>query len=488
MPGKISVGPISRRRISMRKYRKYLSGAVVLLINILMICMLLQCFIHFLAPHNHHLLRYSRIFAIIVITFPVMYAALNRLFGGYAIGVENKKSIVFSLSLRVLITDVFTYVEYLIMSYHSIVRNTLAPRDGEIPALFYAFLVQVVIITLMTLLGNFLYYKIQPPEKCCLVTSSTEELKHVIPKIRKYARRYTIETIVDYRDPDIHKQIKAHETVFFYGIPTDERVHLIEYSYHQNKNIYYSGEICDVITRYSRITILDDLPFMEVLRDRMRVEQRVIKRAMDILLGTVGLVISTPIMLICAIAVKLCDGGPVFYRQDRITGDDRVFSIYKFRTMYEKSGRDFRSAGINDDRITPIGRIIRKTRMDELPQLLNIIRGDMSIVGPRPEMVSNVQKYLGELPEFKYRTRMKAGLTGIAQIEGKYNTSPRDKLILDLMYIENFSIWLDIKLMINTLKIFFKKDSTEGFHSEDYPELEKYRFAADEIEKKSANG
>ena len=485
---KYRLSRFTRRRISMRNYRKHIGSAVVLLSNVLMIIMLLQCFIHFLAPHNHHLLRFSRIFAIIVITFPVMYAALSRLFGGYDIGVESKKTIVFSLSLRVLLTDVFTYVEYLIMSYHSIVRNTLAPRDGEIRSLIFAFLVQMLIITAMTILGSFLFYRIKPPEKCCLVTSSVEELKHVIPKIRKYTRRYTIETIVDYRDPDVHKQIKAHETIFFYGIPVDERIRLIEYSYHQNKNIYYSGEISDVITRYSRIAILDDLPFMEVLRDRMRIEQRIIKRAMDIIFSVAGLVITSPIMLVCAIAIKLCDGGPVFYRQDRITGDDRVFSIYKFRTMYEKSGRDFRSAGVNDDRITPIGRIIRKTRMDELPQLLNIIRGDMSIVGPRPEMVSNVQKYLGELPEFKYRTRMKAGLTGIAQIEGKYNTSPRDKLILDLMYIENFSLWLDVKLMINTLRVFFKKDSTEGFHSEDFPELENYRFIADEIEKKSANG
>ena len=472
----------------MRKYRKYVGSAMVFVMNVLMIIMLLQCFIHFLAPYNHHLLRFSRIFAIIVITFPVMYAALSRLFGGYDVGVERKKNIVFSLSLRVLLTDVFTYVEYLIMSYHSIVRNTLAPREGEIRSLLFAFVVQMIIITVMTVIGSFLYYKIQPPEKCCLITSSTEELKHVVPKIRKYQRRFTIETIVDHRDPEVHKRIKEHETIFFCGIPTDERIRLIEYGYHQNKNIYYSGEISDVITRYSRIMILDDLPFMEVRSDRMRFEQRVLKRAIDIIFSLAGLIITSPIMLVCAIAVKLCDGGPVFYRQDRITGDDRVFSIYKFRTMYEKSGKDFRSAGVNDDRITPIGRIIRKTRMDELPQLINIIRGDMSIVGPRPEMVSNVQKYLGELPEFKYRTRMKAGLTGIAQIEGKYNTSPRDKLILDLMYIENFSIWLDIKLMINTLKIFFKQDSTEGFHSEDYPELENYRFIADEIEKKSANG
>lgn len=471
----------------MQKYRRRISGIVVFALNIIMILALLMCFILFLAPHNRHLLRFSRIFSIIVITFPIMYAAFARLFGGYSIGVENCKSIIFSLTLRVLITDAITYVEYLVMSYHRVMRNTLAPQDGEILSLFYAFCAQVVIIVAMVLLGDFLFFRIRPPENCCLITSSNEELKHVAPKINKYARRYHIQTIVDYRDPQVFDKIKAHETIFFCGVPTSRRVPLIEYCYHLNKNIYFSSEISDVVTRYSRVLILDDLPFMEALSDRMRVEQRIIKRLMDISLSAIALVVFSPIMLACAVAIKLCDGGPVFYRQDRITVGNRVFSIYKFRTMYEKSGNDFRSAGVDDDRITPVGRVIRKTRMDELPQLINIIRGDMSIVGPRPEMVSNVQKYMGELPEFKYRTRMKAGLTGIAQIEGKYNTSPRDKLILDLMYIENYSVWLDIKLMINTLKVFFKKDSTEGFHIEEHPELEKYRFVADEIQDRAAN-
>ena len=472
----------------MHRYRKWLSGLVVLILNVIMVIMLMLCFIFFLAPHNKHLLRFSRIFSIIVITFPVMYGAFSRLFGGYSIGVEKNKTIIFGLSIRVLLTDVIIYIEYLIMSYNSVYRNSLAPKEGEIPTLMLAFVAQSIIISGMTVLGNFLYFKIRPPEKCCLITSSRDELKHVVPKIRKYRRRFKIQTIVDYRDPEVYRKIRAHEAVFFYGIPTDERVRLIEYCYHLNKNIYYSSEVCDVINRYARVTILDDMPIMEVLNDRMRVEQTFIKRTVDILFSLIGLVVASPIMAACAIAIKACDGGPVFYRQDRVTAGGRIFSIYKFRTMYEASGKDFRSAGVDDDRITPAGRIIRKTRMDELPQLINIIRGDMSIVGPRPEMVSNVEKYLGELPEFKYRTRMKAGLTGIAQIEGKYNTSPRDKLILDLMYIENYSVWLDLKLMVNTLKVFIKKDSTEGFHSEDHPELDRYRFMADEIEKKSANG
>ena len=214
------------------------------------------------------------------------------------------------------------------------------------------------------------------------------------------------------------------------------------------------------------------MAFNEVINDRMTLEQRFLKRAMDIVVSALGLMVLCPLMLLCALAIKLCDGGPVFYRQDRVTGDNRIFSIFKFRTMQPGVGNIHRSASVNDDRITPVGRILRRTRMDELPQLINILRGDMSLVGPRPEMVDNVKKYLGELPAFTYRTRMKAGLTGYAQIEGKYNTSPRDKLILDLMYIENYSVWLDVKLIIFTLRVFFKKDSTEGFMVRNFPEIE----------------
>lgn len=137
----------------------------------------------------------------------------------------------------------------------------------------------------------------------------------------------------------------------------------------------------------------------------------------------------------------------------------------KFRTMYvnacDAAGQ---SACVNDDRITRVGRVLRKYRIDELPQLFNVLLGDMSIVGPRPEMLENVDRYTQEVPEFEYRKQMKAGLTGMAQIDGKYNTTPKDKVILDLLYIENFSLMMDAKLILRTATIFFRRDSTEGFY------------------------
>jgi lipopolysaccharide/colanic/teichoic acid biosynthesis glycosyltransferase len=175
------------------------------------------------------------------------------------------------------------------------------------------------------------------------------------------------------------------------------------------------------------------------------------------------MVITSPLMLVSAIAIKVCDGGHIIFKQKRMTKDGRVFSVYKFRTMREENSVN-RSVTEDDERITPPGKFLRKTRMDELPQVFNIIKGDMSIVGPRPEMLENVEKYTNALPEFQYRLRVKAGLTGLAQIQGKYNTSPKDKLMMDLMYIQQYSIWQDLKLIFQTLTIFLKaSESTEAF-------------------------
>ena len=172
-------------------------------------------------------------------------------------------------------------------------------------------------------------------------------------------------------------------------------------------------------------------------------------------------------MLVTAIAIKLYDGGPVLYKQVRCTMNQRQFSIMKFRSMRTDAERDgvARLAQKNDNRITPIGKIIRKCRIDELPQLLNILKGDMSFIGPRPERPEIIAQYVEVMPEFVFRMKVKAGLAGFAQVYGKYNTTPYDKLKLDLTYIEQYSVWLDLKLMLLTLKILIKPESTEGVDS-----------------------
>ena len=221
-------------------------------------------------------------------------------------------------------------------------------------------------------------------------------------------------------------------------------------------------KISDILVRSAEDMTLFDTPLIMARNGQISIEQAFLKRILDIIIAGTACVIAFPLMAITAAAIKLQDGGPVIYRQRRLTLNGHVFYVYKFRSMTMDAEKDgiARLACIDDNRITPIGAIIRKIRFDELPQLFNILKGDMSIVGPRPERPEIAEQYEKEMPEFHYRLRVKAGLTGYAQIFGKYNTTPYDKL--DLHYIQNYSFMLDIKLIIQTVKILFMKDSTEG--------------------------
>ena len=204
-------------------------------------------------------------------------------------------------------------------------------------------------------------------------------------------------------------------------------------------------------------------------------DQRLAKRIIDFVCALILCIISSPIMLVTAILIKAYDQGPVLYKQVRCTRDMKEFHILKFRSMRVDAEKDgvARLASKNDDRITPIGRFIRMVRIDELPQLFNILKGDMTFIGPRPERPEIIMQYMENMPEFIFRTKVKAGLAGYAQVYGKYNTTPYDKLKLDLFYIENYSIWLDIKLMLLTLKILFRPESTEGVDNSQTTALKK---------------
>ena len=210
---------------------------------------------------------------------------------------------------------------------------------------------------------------------------------------------------------------------------------------------------------------MDDAAFLSMEYNKISFYQRLVKRLGDILISMAALVFFLPFIMIISLLIKLEDGGPVIFRQSRLTADGRTFTIRKFRTMISRSEDEVfqTSITVNDPRITRVGAFLRKYRLDEIPQFYNILIGDMSVVGPRPEMMANVARYKMELPSFVYREKMKAGLTGYAQIEGRYNTTAEDKLMMDMMYIESFSVWLDIKLILRTFTVLFKKESTQGF-------------------------
>lgn len=443
----------------MRKMVKKLQNTVVLFLKIVLFVGIFFIYFGLIGSKNEQLFRLSRTAGVTMLTFVTVGLGMIAAYGSYDIGKRKSKPIIYSLGLATVITDAVTHLELSIMNTNAANNKTFMIENWGL--LVLVVILQILFIVFMTYLGNYIYFKINKPEKSCVITDSQESLNQVYYGIHKFKLQYRIKYIVDYRDPDCKKYIDECDTVFLYNVPTVERRDITEYCYQQMKNMYFNPEISDVVEMNSKHVILDDVSLINFNVSELSLEQKILKRAMDLIVSTVGLILSSPIWLIAAIAIKLDDGGSIFFKQNRATKDGKIFDVYKFRTMKENVANY--SVTDDDDRITAVGKVLRKTRMDELPQILNIFKGDMSLVGPRPEMLKNVYNYTKELPEFEYRLRVKAGLTGYAQIAGKYNTSPKDKLILDLMYIENYTIWKDIKLLLQTLIIFFKSDSTEAF-------------------------
>ena len=313
---------------------------------------------------------------------------------------------------------------------------------------------------------NIIYLKNQAPRDLLMVYGNENALR-LESKMAVRTDKYHFSEMMSVEEgyEKICEKIQKHDSVLLNDVPAQIRNDVLKYCYTNAIRVYATPKLSDIIMSGADEINLFDTPLRLIKGNGLTLEQRFLKRAMDIVLCSIAMVIAAPIMLIVAIAIKLEDGGPVFFTQKRATIDGKTFDILKFRSMIvdaEKFGEVI-PATDRDPRITKVGNIIRATRIDELPQILNILKGEMSIVGPRPERVEHVEKYSKEVPEFSYRLKVKGGLTGYAQIYGKYNTSAYDKLRLDLMYIEKYSLLLDIKLILMTLQIMLRKESTEGF-------------------------
>ncbi len=448
----------------MKKLIADLQRTIVFVMKVILYLSLIGIFFLLFSIDNWQILKFSRTAGVTLVTFVVVGLAMTAAYGGYDVGKRKSKPIIYSIGLATAITDLVTYLQLTIMNTNAANNQTF--KFENIGILCLTLIIQLLIIALMTYLGNYIYFRINHPEKCCIIAQNKEvcnhpEFENILSGIMKFKKQYHINDVIGYKNDDLLEIILRNDTVFLINIPIKERTEIVEYCYRYGKNIYFNPEIADVIELTASHVVLDDVSLVAAPVHELSLEQRIIKRCMDLFVSALAILITSPIWIICAASIKLYDHGSVFFKQKRATKDGKVFEVYKFRTMKEHSVNY--SAKTDDDRITPVGKILRKIRMDELPQLLNILKGEMSLVGPRPEMLENVYSYTKELPEFRYRLKVKAGLTGYAQIAGKYNTSPRDKLILDLMYIEQYSIWKDIKLIFQTLIIFFKSDSTEAF-------------------------
>ena len=392
----------------------------------------------------------------------VLYLLIGRWLHAFKIGVERKASVIASQFLTLLSVDFFElFISCAITGQFRYFILFL-----RIYAL--VFLVQTVINCVLTIPMINLYRHVFPPLQIVEIIGTHHNM--LIEKINEVPYKYHIAEIIksDENADVIEEAIKQYDAVLINDISAERKNEILKKCYEFNRRVYYVPKISDVLVKASEELNLFDTPLFLNRNSGMTKWQEYVKRLFDLLLSSVAIIVFSPIMLITALCIYLEDLGPVFYKQERVTLNGKKFEILKFRSMVvdaEKDGRPH-PAGEKDDRITKVGHIIRGCRIDELPQLLNILKGDMSIVGPRPERVEHVEQYCREIPEFAFRHKVKGGLTGYAQVYGKYNTTALDKLKLDLLYITNYSLLLDLQIVFQTLKILFQKESTEGFSQE----------------------
>ncbi|MCM1268694.1 MAG: sugar transferase [Bacteroidales bacterium] len=397
---------------------------------------------------NGHLLMIL-IYFVLLFFFASMYGALKI---GYLKPTDVFISEVFSL----LIVNVISYFQISLMANWIVAVRPIAET----------MLIQAVISAVWVYVCNACYYKAFPPRDI-LIVHGERPIDDIVSKFESRRDKYRIEKTMNVSEgmEAVKREInEKYGAVVLWDIPVDERNELLKLCYSRSIRVYMMPRISDVLVKGADQLHLFDTPVYLTREYSLKVEQRLAKRLIDLICSILLLVIASPFMLVTALAIKLYDGGPVFYKQIRCTRDRKEFYILKFRSMRVDAEKDgvARLASKNDSRITPVGKFIRATRIDELPQLINILKGEMSFIGPRPERPEIIEQYLEEMPEFAFRMKVKAGLAGYAQVYGKYNTTPYDKLKLDLTYIEQYSVWLDLKLMMLTLKILIKPESTEG--------------------------
>ncbi|MBQ9249578.1 MAG: exopolysaccharide biosynthesis polyprenyl glycosylphosphotransferase [Oscillospiraceae bacterium] len=444
----------------MRDNRKNVVLSVINMINVVLVTIpFVYCWYRFFAPAMIHP-YYRRGNWAVILVFVVLYVLFGRVYDGFSISTKRITESVYSQCMAILFTDAVMYIVIFLLAQY---------LPAPVPMLLN-FMAQVILTGVGTILSHKWYFSTFQPNRSIVVYDTRQGMEDMIEKYRmqKEFRVCKIVSISEcLEDLDMLQEM---DTVFMSGVHSHERNIVLKYCVERGIEMYVIPRVGDLIMSGAKRMHLFYLPILKVGRYDPSLYYVFFKRVMDIVLSILALIILSPLFLISAIAVKVYDGGPVFYRQRRLTKDGREFDIIKFRSMRvdaESDGVARLSTGDKDDRITPVGRILRKLRLDELPQLFCILAGDMSICGPRPERPELAAQIEKTLPEFRLRLQTKAGLTGYAQVYGKYNTSPYDKLQMDLMYIANPSFLEDMRIIFATVKILFQPESTEGVLTEE---------------------
>lgn len=404
---------------------------------------------------------------VLIAIYCVMVAIFFKAYGGFKLGYLKKTDMLYSQLISLFSVNIITY--FLV---------SLIGRDFMVgmPIIIMT-LADFIILAAWTFITGKIYFLIYPPRKLIILYGSHQAAALVLKMSQRVDKYMICESVsINESRETVCDLILKYEGIIICDIPADMRNDYLKFCFENSRRAYIAPKISDIIIRGADDIRLFDTPLLLCRNCGLDFEQRLFKRIFDIVFSLVALVPALPLMLICALFIKLYDKGPVFYTQKRLTIDNKEFNVYKFRSMIVNAEKDGvpQLCADDDSRITPVGKVLRKFRLDELPQLFNILKGDMSVVGPRPERPELCRQYEKEMPEFGFRLKVKAGLTGYAQVTGVYDTSPYDKLKMDLMYIENYSLRMDLQIILMTIKtmLFPGKTNAETedgvFHTEQH--------------------
>lgn len=393
--------------------------------------------------------------ASVAFIYLMLILILGRIYGVYRVGVSRIRHLLYAQGLTIFFSCAICYGAICVLMLRFV---------NPLP-LLVLLVVQAVWCTVWCLLSNRIYFCLHSPQKTVVLYGTEDDLR-VLDGIEYLDRKFTIidQIAATGSREELQKALDGAEVAFLTGLSGDLRNELMKYCITRDIQCYFPPRVGDVLVSGAEHMQAFRIPLMRVQQAKPPVAYLAAKRAVDVVASLVGIVLTSPVMLATAIAIKAYDKGPVLYKQVRLTKDRKEFKVLKFRSMRADAEKDgvARLATENDVRITPVGRFIRKCRIDELPQLFNILKGDMTVVGPRPERPEIARQYEQEIPSFGLRLQVKAGLTGYAQVYGRYNTEPYDKLKMDLMYINRMSFPEDLRIMLATVKVLFMKESTEG--------------------------
>lgn len=393
---------------------------------------------------------------VVIGLYMLMLTLFFKLFGGFDVGYRRAYEVAFAQVFALFCANSITYLQLCLIGHWKFLEN--------VEPMLYMTGVEILLACIYAVVIRRLYVALHPPRNMVLIYGDVNP-QNMINKLGTRRDKIALCDMISYQeDMDlIQEKILKYRCALLTDIPDETRNALIKFCFAQDIRCYFVPKLSDVMVKSAHDIHLFDTSLLVMRNRNLTVEQRLAKRFIDIVVSSIGLIVASPFMLVIALCVKLYDRGPVFFTQQRLTQNGKLFKIYKFRSMrVQPSEAHYQMTRRNDDRITPVGKVIRNLHFDELPQLLNVLKGDMSIVGPRPECPQVAREYGELIPEFDFRLKVKAGLTGYAQVYGKYNTTPFDKLNMDLNYIENYSLLLDLKLMLMTVKILFQKEKTEG--------------------------